>query len=148
MSGKSNNKPAAKTPEKAASASPQKSSPVPTFLGHAARRRTPWLVLIACLIGVGIFLSSQFRKGGDDHRMGIIEYSSDDPDAQVIMEKDGQPFLLEKGVKFSKQVEPGHYTLKLATPSEGLKLQPSLINMDPGGRAFVTVRYIMPKTGK
>jgi ferric-dicitrate binding protein FerR (iron transport regulator) len=113
---------------------------VSTFLGRARRRRTPWLVLAACLVALGGYLVTRFQES---HRTGIIDYSSDDPQAEVVIEKDGQEIPLGKGTKFSVQVEPGSYNIRLVSPTEGLKLSPpKLINMDPGGRAFVTVRYV------
>jgi hypothetical protein len=102
-----------------------------------------WIALIF-LIGSGAFLINDLQKKS---RPGIVEYSSDDPDAQVVLEKDGQEIPLEKGTKYTKQVEPGSYKLLLTGNTEGLKLTPSLINMDPGGRAFVKItRVSKPQT--
>jgi len=72
--------------------------------------------------------------------MGIIEYTSDDPNAQVVMEKDGQDFPLEKGSKSSVQMEPGHYNIRLIGQTDGLKLEQKFCNLDPGGRGIVRVK--------
>jgi hypothetical protein len=102
------------------------------------KRRLPVLVALIGIVAIaGIWLTSQKEKT----RMGIIEYSSDDPNAQVILEKDGQDIPLDRGSKYTKELEPGSYKLRLAGTGEGLKLSPpNMINLDPGGRAFVTVR--------
>jgi hypothetical protein len=73
---------------------------------------------------------------------GIVEYSSDDPNAQVVLEKDGEgEVIVLEGTKLTKPLQAGHYNVRLATPSAGLVLRPRKeINMDAGGRAFVTVR--------
>jgi hypothetical protein len=114
-------------------------TPIATSRGRFGRRRILWLAVIVCLVGIAGTLISGLQK---TQRPGIIEYSSDDLNAQVILEKDGQEILLERATKFTKQVEPGSYKLRLENPTEGLKLQPSIIQMDPGGRAFVTVRRV------
>jgi hypothetical protein len=95
----------------------------------------PLLVVLACLVGAIVYLINHQKK------MGVIEYSSDDPQAQVVLEKDGDVIPIKSEAKGTLNVEPGHYTVRFVSPTEGLKLRPSFINMDPGGRAFVTVRY-------
>jgi len=112
-----------------------------SFMKHARGRRMLWIALI-CLIGSGAYLFNDLQKKS---RPGIVEYSSDDPDAQVVLEKDGQEIPLEKGTKYTKQVESGSYKLRLTGDTEGLKLTPSLINMDPGGRAFVKITRVFKK---
>jgi hypothetical protein len=103
----------------------------------AKRRRKPWFIIAACVVALVGILVTSFQE---TKRMGIIEYSSDDPKAQVILEKDGQDIPLEQGIKFSMKLEPGHYNLRLVGHTEGLKLQPRFINLDSGGRGIITVR--------
>jgi hypothetical protein len=116
---------------------PSKASRISHFWNLARRRRTTWLAAIACLVGLG---SLMLPKAADRPRMGVIQYSSDDPNAQVILEKDGQDIPLEQGTKFTTTLEPGHYELRLVGHTQGLKLQPRFINLDPGGLGIVTVR--------
>jgi hypothetical protein len=119
----------------AVSSEPKKRTVFGSALGVLKRRRTPWLVMIACLIGLCAYFTSKMKD------QGIIEYSSDDPNAQVILEKDGQDFVLKQGTKYSMQLAPGHYTVRLAGNAEGLKLQPAHeINLDPRGKAIINVR--------
>ncbi|HEV3438110.1 MAG TPA: hypothetical protein VG122_12170 [Gemmata sp.] len=114
--------------------------PVPSPRRRSTIRRLLWLLAVAGLIAVAGFA---VNKTQNDPRPGIIEYSSDDPNAQVILEKDGEETLLKQGTKFTQQVAPGYYTkLRLANPTDELKLTPPFINMDPGGRAAVMVRRV------
>jgi hypothetical protein len=111
------------------------SSATPSLWNRLRRHRKVWLIGAACLIALSGFVISEFRK-----KMGIIEYSSDDPDAQVIAEKDGVEILLEKGSRYTKEIEPGHYDIRLAEPTGDLRLYPpKMFNLDPGGRAIVRV---------
>jgi hypothetical protein len=100
--------------------------------------------LAAGLIGLsGILIT----KAQERPRLGRIQYKSDDPNAQVIMEKDGQDFPLEKGTAYEVLMEPGHYNIRLAGPSEGLKLQATFCNLDSNGLGIVkVVRVGKPQT--
>ncbi len=123
-----------------ANSTPQTPIPVPSPRRRSVLRRLFLLLAVAGLIAVAVFAVNKIQNGP---RPGIIEYSSDDPNAQVILEKDGEETLLKRGTKFTQQVAPGYYTkLRLANPTDELKLQPSFINMDAGGRAVVTVRRV------
>ena len=98
------------------------------------RRRKTWLLLAAGLIGLCGILIAKLQV-----KPGIIQYKSDDPNAQVIMEKDGQDFPLEKGSEYTVKMEPGYYNIRLADNSEGLKLSAKFCNLDPGGLGIVKV---------
>jgi hypothetical protein len=115
----------------------QKLTPVPSALKRSRFRRLPLMMAIICLVALAVFWMSD-RK--EKPRFGIIEYSSDDPNAQVVLEKDGQETVLDRGKAYSKQLEPGSYKLRLEASAGGLKLTPKSLNLDAGGRAFVTVR--------
>jgi hypothetical protein len=110
---------------------------VPSFWGRALRRRKTWLLLAAGLIGLGGILIAKLQV-----KPGVIEYNSDDPDAQVIMEKDGQDFPLKKGTKYEVPMDPGHYNIRLAGNIEGLKLSATFCNLDPGGKGIVKVMRV------
>jgi len=120
----------------ASTSQPAKTAVAPSFLGMAKRRRKPWFIIAACAVALVGILVTSFKE---TKRMGIIEYSSDDPKAQVVLEKDGQDIPLEQGTKFSMKLEPGHYNIRLVGKTEGLKVQP-FVNLDPGGRGIITVR--------
>jgi hypothetical protein len=114
--------------------------PIPSPRRRITVRRLFLLLAVAGLIAVAGFAANKIQNGP---RPGIIEYSSDDPNAQVVLEKDGQEIPLERGTRFTKQVEAGAYKIRLAAPTDGLQLTPpSVINMDAGGKAFVTVRRV------
>lgn len=119
--------------------SSQKPVTIPTTRARSPYWRVVW---IAAILVVAAIIWIITNKPQDRPRMGIIEYSSDDPDAQLILEKDGQEISLPKGSKVSQQVEAGSYKFRLANPTEGLKLYPASTNLDPGGRSIVTVRRV------
>jgi hypothetical protein len=106
----------------------------PSFWSRAIGRRKTWLLLAAGLIGLGGILIAKLQV-----KPGVIEYNSDDPDAQVIMEKDGQDFPLKKGTKYEVAMDPGHYNIRLAGNTVGLKLSATFCNLDPGGKGIVKV---------
>lgn len=117
---------------------PSSSKAIPPLTVRSRFRRMPLVAAIACLSAAIVYFINHQNAAP---KMGVIEYSSDDPQARVVLEKDSQEFPIQQTAKCTMNVEPGHYDLKLVSPTEGLKLRPSFINMDPGGRAFVTVRY-------
>lgn len=124
------------------SASPPSSSLSPTSppvkSNFLRSRRLPKLIFIALLVGTAGFLIYKLENAP---KPGTIEYTSDDPNAQVILQKkDGEEIPLKQGSKYSMTLEPGYYTTHLATPAKDLKLRPSFINLDPNGRAFVQVK--------
>jgi hypothetical protein len=92
------------------------------------------LLLAAGLIGLGGILVAKLQV-----KPGIIVYSSDDQNAQVIMEKDGRDYPLEQGTQYEVKMEPGHYNIRLAGNTEGLKLSATFCNLDPDGRGIVKV---------
>jgi hypothetical protein len=113
------------------------SSPGASLWRRALRRRLPWLLLIAGVIGLsGVFIE-QYQKA---HRPGEVVYSSDDPNAQVILEKDGEDIPLKKGTSYKSELRPGQYKIRLEEGSpDNLKLHAHYLNLDPGGRGFIKV---------
>jgi hypothetical protein len=113
-------------------------TPEPSPWRRFSRRRLPWLLAAVCILGIaGVFIE-KYQK---EHRLGIIEYRSDDPDAQLVMEKDGQQFPLKKGVKYSIPFEAGNYTIRLEEGPKNLKY-PHFLNLDPGGKGYVKVEKV------
>jgi ferric-dicitrate binding protein FerR (iron transport regulator) len=138
MNGKPNGDPDANNQPQAPTSS-STPVPAPSFLKRMRKRRSLWLVAALGLVAIAGTIIVKLQNGA---RPGIVEYMSDDPDAQVMMEKDdGKEILLDRGTKYSTKVEPGHYKLRLVPPNESLKI-PSIVNMDPGGRAYLRVERI------
>ncbi len=106
------------------------------------KRYRKLLLVVAALVAllIGILLTK---------KKGAIDYTSDDPNAQVVLEKDGQEIFLERGTHIRKKLEPGSYKLRLDGSSEGLELRPRSLNLDPDGLGIITVRRVArPPQGK
>lgn len=114
--------------------------PEPSPWRRFSRRRLPWLLAAVCVLGIAGVFVERYQK---EHRMGIIEYSSDDPNALLVLERDGQLFPLKKGIKYTIPFEPGNYTIRLAEGPKDLKY-PHFLNLDPGGRGLVKVEAPKP----
>ena len=118
-------------------------TPEPSLWRRISRRRLFWLLAAICILGIVGVLFENYQKS---HRSGIIEYSSDDPDAQLVMEKDGRDFPLKKGVKYTMPFEPGSYKIRLVEGPKDLRYPPFL-NLDPGGRGHVNVKKVAKAPG-
>lgn len=95
-------------------------------------------MILACLVaGIAIYLNETKKE-----RVGYLVYGSEDPNAEVVIEKDGKSVTLERKAKLEVPLEPGRYTLRLVSPTTGYKLQPDWFNLDANGRAFVKVRRV------
>jgi hypothetical protein len=139
MNGKSNDDTAANSQIQPTATQSSIPLAAPSFLKRMRKRRSLWLVAALGLLAIAGTIVVKLQN---EARPGIVEYLSDDPDAQVVMEKDdGKEILLDRGAKHTTKVEPGHYKLKLVQPNDGLKI-PSMINMDPGGRAYLRVERV------
>jgi hypothetical protein len=134
-----------KSPIAETKTAPATLSPRASLWKSLSRRRLPWLLAVVCLVGiVGIVI----EKYQNAHRMGIIEYMSDDPDAQLVLEKDGQQFPLKKGTKYTIPFEPGNYKkIRLVEGDKNLKFT-TFLNLDPGGRGIVKVERVAEATKK
>lgn len=111
------------------------------ILARLAGRRKIWLIVVGLIVWAGVLIYN--TQTPSSTRPGFLEFSSEEPDAQVLIEKEGGTETpIERTAKTTLTLEPGHYNFRLAVPNDNLKLWPTQLNLDPNGRGFVKVRKL------